>query len=145
MNKRSFTLLELVVVIIIIGILVTFAAPQYIMAVQKAKAAKAKQHISLIHQAEKMYYQEQGQYSPLVGSSADYSELNKYSDLSEVANDQDWYYTTDTTGNLKITAYSKKNTGNYVGFDTGTGLWDSNIPGIAGDSGATANATVNGT
>jgi len=55
MNKKGFTLVELLMVVIIIGILVTLAVPNYFKAVERAKGATAKSGLSAIHKAEIAY------------------------------------------------------------------------------------------
>ena len=56
MNKKAFTLLELLVVVIIIGILAAIALPQYQMAVGKAKYAELKENTRIITEALQRYY-----------------------------------------------------------------------------------------
>ena len=56
MNKKAFTLLELLVVIIIIGILAAIALPQYQLSVDKADFAKMQETAKSIVEAYKHYY-----------------------------------------------------------------------------------------
>ena len=50
--RKGFTLLELLIVIIIIGILAVFALPQFFQTADEAKKAKAKQVLGEIRSAE---------------------------------------------------------------------------------------------
>ncbi|MCM8795768.1 MAG: prepilin-type N-terminal cleavage/methylation domain-containing protein, partial [Candidatus Omnitrophica bacterium] len=59
---RGFTLLELVVVIIIIGILATFGISQYIPARERALGKEAIANLKLIAAAERIYRMETGRY-----------------------------------------------------------------------------------
>ncbi|HTZ11413.1 MAG TPA: prepilin-type N-terminal cleavage/methylation domain-containing protein [Candidatus Margulisiibacteriota bacterium] len=91
--KKGFTLIELIIVVIIIGILATIAVPQYLKAVTRAKVSKAKNAIGLIAQAEKMYRAQNDSY---IAATFDASwapgELDKYVELADVAHDPDWNY-----------------------------------------------------
>ncbi|MGE4358004.1 MAG: type IV pilin protein [Candidatus Omnitrophota bacterium] len=60
MFKRGFTLLEILVVIIIIGILATLALPQYMKTIKKARIAEATSNIGSLRGALLRYYQEYG-------------------------------------------------------------------------------------
>jgi len=63
MNTKGFTLLELLVVVLIIGILAAIALPQYQLAVGKAKFATIKTITRNVQDAVQRYYLVNGTYS----------------------------------------------------------------------------------
>ena len=65
--KRGFTLLELIVVIIIIGILATLGFTQYTKVIEKGRTAEAKTILGQLRNAEIVYYQEHGAYTGTIG------------------------------------------------------------------------------
>ena len=62
--KNGFTLLEMMVVVILIGILASIALPRYIRTVEKGRAAEAKHNLGVIRDAELAYYIEFNAYAP---------------------------------------------------------------------------------
>ena len=63
MNKKAFTLIELLIVVLIIGILAAIAVPQYEKSVEKAKFSKYIEWSRRLFHAEREYYLANGQYS----------------------------------------------------------------------------------
>ena len=63
MKNQAFTLVELLVVVLIIGILAAIAVPQYQKAVDKARAAEAITILKNITDAQEVYYLANGEYT----------------------------------------------------------------------------------
>lgn len=60
--RRSFTLIELLIVIIIVGVLAAFAMPQYIKTQNKVLQKEAISNLKLIAAGERIYKMENGAY-----------------------------------------------------------------------------------
>ncbi|MFH1777085.1 MAG: prepilin-type N-terminal cleavage/methylation domain-containing protein [Candidatus Omnitrophota bacterium] len=62
-TKKGFTLVELMIVVIIIGILVSVALPQYARSVNRAKATEATRILGQIKEAEQVVLDATGAYT----------------------------------------------------------------------------------
>lgn len=62
-NNSGFTLIEVLVVVLIIGILTSVALPQYQKAVEKTRAMKGVQALKDILSAQQVYYETYGTYA----------------------------------------------------------------------------------
>ncbi len=62
LNRRGYTLIELVVVVLIIGILASFGIPQYLRTVETSKADDAVSTINMIGTTNKMFALDHGGY-----------------------------------------------------------------------------------
>ena len=68
--KKGFTLLELIVVIIIIGILATLGFTQYTKVIERGRTAEAKALLGQMRTAQEAYKQQNGAYTATIGDLA---------------------------------------------------------------------------
>ena len=92
MNKKAFTLIELLIVVLIIGILAAIAVPQYQKAVDKTRYSQMVWGIKTIHKALEQYYLTMGSYPPSdLENHTDPSLLSSVLDIDIPKHPRAWY------------------------------------------------------
>jgi prepilin-type N-terminal cleavage/methylation domain-containing protein len=61
-NQKGFTLLELMIVVVILGILAAMAIPRFITVTSKAKQSEAKLILKQIYSNQRIYFEQFGEY-----------------------------------------------------------------------------------
>lgn len=61
-SRKGFTLVELAVVIVIIGVLAAFGVPQFLKSVERSKAAEAFNYLSAVRASQERYLAKNGFY-----------------------------------------------------------------------------------
>ena len=62
-QKSGFSLVELTIVVVILGVLATFAVPRFMSSVERTKAAEAYSYLSEMESAQARYNGENGRYA----------------------------------------------------------------------------------
>ncbi len=90
MNKKGFTLIELMVVVVIISLLATIGVPRLTLSIQKAHLDSAKPYLLDIASRLRMYHKEFGTYELVPGNTL-FNDENQLTeklgiDLKDAAN-----------------------------------------------------------
>jgi prepilin-type N-terminal cleavage/methylation domain-containing protein len=97
--RQGYTLIEILVVVLIIGILATLAAPQFAKTKERALDKEAQATLRIIQAAERIYHMEIGAYWP----GNDPAELNPELKLSLPESGANWDYSADILGTARAT------------------------------------------
>jgi prepilin-type N-terminal cleavage/methylation domain-containing protein len=79
-NKKSFTLVELIIVVIIVGILASLGLTQYSNVVEKSRLAEAKTRIGTMRQLAYSYYLEKGVFGTITNEDVGVDNTCRTSD-----------------------------------------------------------------
>jgi len=81
-TPKGFSLIELLIVLVIIGILAGIAIPRYMSSASKAKQTKAKEILRQLYMLERSYFQTSDEYwIPPPGTIADRNNPDTYLEL----------------------------------------------------------------
>ncbi|MBR2081955.1 MAG: prepilin-type N-terminal cleavage/methylation domain-containing protein [Elusimicrobiaceae bacterium] len=91
MSQKAFTLIELLVVVLIIGILVAVALPQYKLAIIKTKVSTILPILDNLTKAEEVYYLANGEYARKMSELDITAPKNCIEDMSEGAAEEKFW------------------------------------------------------
>jgi len=122
-KKKGFTLVEILVVLVVIGILVALALSSFGVTKERAMDKEAKANLRLVQAAEKIYKLEMAHYFPPGTSTSDVSLINSNLKLRLPAPPKtiSWNYNVDASSQ-QIKATRNKTGGRYfsINFTTDT-------------------------
>ncbi|MFI5461653.1 MAG: type IV pilin protein [Isosphaerales bacterium] len=84
-NRKGFTLVELAVVIVIIGVLASFGVPRFLNSVERSKAAEAMSYLAAVRSSQERYQAREGTYASTIPSLDILLSTPKYFTVGTIA------------------------------------------------------------
>ena len=101
-SRKGFTLVELAVVIVIIGVLAAFGVPQFLKSVERSKCAEAFNYLSAVRSAEERFLAKNGIYwggtFDAVGVMKNASSMGTVTDQLDIKQTAPKYFDYGVTG-----------------------------------------------
>ncbi len=98
-DRKGFSLVELAVVVIIIGVLAAFGVPRLLKSVERSKASEAFGYLSAVRSAQERYQARQGEYATVLTTlDMEVSDPKYYSVGSITADEDSWSMTLTRQG-----------------------------------------------
>ena len=142
MRKRAdgFTLMEIVITVIIMGIIAGLAIPSYFSTMEQARTNEAKNNLNIIHMGQKLYFLANGGYWDPGGATT----IGNTNTALNVDMTSTYYDTISITGAncatpSTCTTYTTRLTRNLIQGGDGTAWWQNVY-----NNGAAAPAQTNG-
>ena len=82
--------MEIITVVVIIGIMATFAIPNYTISIERAHRKDATQNLIAVHTANEIYQANEGSYWPTSGGWNDLAAINTNLRLSIIDNGSEY-------------------------------------------------------
>lgn len=111
-NRKAFTLTEILIVLVVLSVTAGLAIPSYFSTIEQSRSNEALVNLNIIHMGEKIYRLNNGTFVAGGSLSALNTALN--TDMSAV------YYTTVSVTITGTTAYTATLTRNTVSGGAGT-------------------------
>lgn len=112
-QNKGFTLIEVLIVVIIIGIMAGVALPNYLKSKEVALGKEASAGLKLILAADKIYKIETGAYYPTSGSTVS-SVTSINTNLKLSLTEKNWTYSITNNGSSFTATAARVGSGGYL-------------------------------